>query len=64
MNQGLEDFPSVQGLGLSTFTTESLGSIPAQGTKIPQSTRHSKKKKNKKQEGETFPPIPPKRTKA
>ena len=48
MNQGLKDFPSVQGLGLSTFTTESLGSIPAQGTKIPQSTRHSQKKKNKR----------------
>ena len=51
MNQGLEDFPSVQGLGLSTFTTESLGSIPAQGTKIPQSMRHSKKKQQKNKRG-------------
>ena len=60
MNQGLEDFPSVQGLGLSNFTKESLGSIPAQGTKISQSMRHSQKK----QEGETFPPTPQKRTRA
>ena len=55
MNQGLEDFPSVQGVGLSTSTTERLGSIPAQGTKTPQGTRHSQKKK---QEGETFPLTP------
>ena len=61
MNQGLEDFPSVQGLGLSTFTTESLGSIPAQGTKIPQSTRQSKKKKKQKTRGGNIPSDPPKK---
>lgn len=51
MNQGLEDFPAVQWLGLSTSTTESPGSIPLQGTKIPQSTRHSQKEKKKAREG-------------
>ena len=55
MNQGLEDFPSVQGLGLSTSTTESLGSIPAQGTKTPQGTRHSQKKKTR---GRNIPSDP------
>ena len=35
----------VQWLGLSTFTAEGLGSIPGQGTKIPQAARHGQGKK-------------------
>ena len=30
--------PAVQRLGLDTFTVEGMGSIPGQGTKIPQAT--------------------------
>ena len=33
--------PAVQWLGLFTFTAEGLGSIPDQGTKIPQAERCS-----------------------
>ena len=34
----------VQWLGLSTFTAEGLGSIPGQGTKIPQAAWHGRDK--------------------
>ena len=38
----------VQWLGVQAFTTEGMGSIPGQGTKIPQATwpKEIKKKKN------------------
>ena len=39
---------AVHWLGLCTFTDEGEGSIPGQGTKIPQDTRHGQKKKKKK----------------
>ena len=32
-------------IGLHAFTTEALGSIPDRGTKIPQATWHSQKKR-------------------
>ena len=35
----------VQWLGLRAFTTEGAGSIPGQGTKIPQATRRNQNKK-------------------
>ena len=35
----------VQWLGLHAFTAEGLGSIPGQGTKIPQAARRDEKKK-------------------
>ena len=38
----------VQWLGLHTLIAEGPGSIPGQGTKIPQSNSSSKKKKKKK----------------
>ena len=38
----------VQWLGLGTFTAKGQGSIPDQGTKIPQATQCGKKKKKKK----------------
>ena len=37
-----------QWLALCTFSAEGLGSIPGQGTKIPQDVHYIKKKKNKK----------------
>ena len=36
---------AVQWLGLLALTAEGLGSIPVQGTKIPQATQHGQKKK-------------------
>ena len=43
------NFLAVQWLGLpSTFTAEGRGSVSQQGTKILQTARGSKKKKNKK----------------
>ena len=39
---------AVQGLGLSAFTAVDWGSIPGQGTKIPQSAWRGKKKKERK----------------
>ena len=43
----------VQRLGLGTFIAKGLGSIPGQGTKIPQDTWHGQKfKKKKKISGE------------
>ena len=36
----------VQWLELCALTAEVLGSIPGQGTKIPQAMQHSQKKKN------------------
>ena len=36
-----------QWLALCTFSAEGLGSIPGQGTKIPQDVHYSKKKKQK-----------------
>ena len=41
-------FPVFQWLGLGSFTAEDLGSIPGQGTKIPQATLLGQKKKKKK----------------
>ena len=41
------NFLAVQWLGLCTFTAEGTGSIPGQGTKIPQAVRRSQKKKEK-----------------
>ena len=38
----------VQRLGLGTFIAKGLGSIPGQGTKIPQDTWHGQKFKKKK----------------
>ena len=35
----------VQWLGLHAFTAEGPGSIPSQGTKIPQARQHGQKKK-------------------
>ena len=40
-------FPVFQWLGLGSFTAEDLGSIPGQGTKIPQATLLGQKKKKK-----------------
>ena len=37
--------PVVQWLGLRVLTAEGLGSIPGQGTKIPQAVWHGQKKK-------------------
>ena len=37
----------VQWLGLGTFTAMVLGSIPGQGTKIPQASQSSQKRKKK-----------------
>ena len=34
----------VQWLGLRAFTAEGPGSVPGQGTKIPQAARHGQKK--------------------
>ena len=42
---------AVQWLGLHAFTARALGSIPGRGTKIPQATRRSQKKKEKKLQG-------------
>ena len=42
----------VQRLGLGTFIAKGLGSIPGQGTKIPQDTWHGQKFKKKKISGE------------
>ena len=41
----LGEFPVVQWLGLRTFTAEGLGSIPGQGTKIPQAVQRGPKNK-------------------
>ena len=38
----------VQWLGLHIFTASGLGSIPGQGTKIPQAASHGQKKKTNK----------------
>ena len=38
---------AVQWLGLRALTAEGLGSIPGRGTKIPQATQGSQKKKKK-----------------
>ena len=38
----LGNFLAVQWLGLSTSAARALGSIPSQGTKIPEALRHSK----------------------
>ena len=35
---------AVQWLGLHAFTAKGMGSIPGQGTKIPQATQYSKNK--------------------
>ena len=42
---GFRNSLAVQWLGLLTFTAKDLGSIPVQGTKIPQAARHGRKKK-------------------
>ena len=46
--EGLRNSLEAQQLELLTFTAEGLGSIPGQGTKIPQATWFGKKKKKKK----------------
>ena len=38
----------VQWLGLQAFTAEGPGSIPGQGTKIPQATRHGQERKKER----------------
>ena len=47
----------VQCLGLCTYTTEGLGSIPSWGSKTLQVTQYSKKKKKKKVISPTFTSI-------
>ena len=42
------NFLEFQWLGLHTFTAEGTGSIPGQGTKIPQAARHSQKNKTER----------------
>ena len=37
---------AVQGLGLGAFTTEGLGSVPGQRTKISEATKPNKNLKN------------------
>ena len=37
---------AVQWLGLGTFTAVGLGSIPSQGTQVPQAAQYGKKNKN------------------
>ena len=39
----ISEFPGGLWLGLGAFTARSPGSIPGQGTKIPQAVRHSQK---------------------
>ena len=46
------NFLAVQWLGLSTFTTLGLGSIPGWRTKIPQAVPCGKKKKKKTEDNE------------
>ena len=46
---GMETSLVVQWLGLCTFTAVSLGSIPGQGTKIPQVVWRGPKNKTNKQ---------------
>ena len=50
-----------QWLGLGTFTAMDPGSIPGQGTNIPQATRDGQKKENgrlkKKQRSPSFKPL-------
>ena len=41
---------AVQWSGLGTFTAEGLGSIPGQGTKIPQAKTKTKSKTNQQQQ--------------
>ena len=41
--------PVVQWLGLRVLTAEGLGSIPGQGTKIPQAAQRGKKQNKTKQ---------------
>jgi len=40
--------PAAQRVGLCSLTAEGLGSIPGQGTKIPQTTSGGQKRKTKK----------------
>ena len=42
---GGADSLAVQWLGLRAFTAEGTGSIPGQGTKIPQALRHGQNQK-------------------
>ena len=44
----VENSLAVQWLGLCASTAVGMGSLPGQGTKIPQATWHSQKKKKKK----------------
>ena len=43
-----EDFLALQLLGCSAFTVLGLGSIPGQGIKVLQATRHGQKREKKK----------------
>ena len=51
---GMGNSPVVQRLGLHAFTAMGQGSIPSQGTKIPQATQAAKNKKTKKVVGMLF----------
>ena len=44
-----ENSLAIQQLRFCTLIAESMGSIPDQGTKIPQAMKHGQKKKKKKQ---------------
>ena len=48
MIQNIGNSLVVQWLGLCAFTAEGQGSVPGQGTKIPQAKWHGQKKKKKK----------------
>ena len=45
LNLDLGNSLAVQWLGLCAFTAKGLGSIPVQGTKIPQAAWHGQKKR-------------------
>ena len=46
-NVGFGNSLAIQWLGLGAFTADGPGSIPGQGTKIPQAVRHGQKTKTK-----------------
>ena len=46
----LRKFLAIQCLGLHTLTAEGLGSVPGQGTKIPQTAQGNQKKKRRERE--------------
>ena len=48
LNQNIRNSLVVQWLGLHVFTAKGMGSIPGQGTKIPQARQHGQNLKKKK----------------